>query len=50
MTDTILRSEFAELTPFLDWALPSADERQGRRQHATPIDLRSFYDALVPRI
>lgn len=50
MTEATLPPEFAELTPFLDWALPTADERQSRRRRATPAELRSLYDAMLPRI
>jgi hypothetical protein len=41
---------FADLTPFLDWALPSADERQTRRRTASRTELKAFYDAMLPRI
>ena len=50
MTDTNLPADFADLAPFLDWALPSADERQTRRRTATREELRAFYDAMLPRI
>lgn len=41
---------FADLAPFLDWALPTADERQQRRLAATSEGLRAFYDAVLPRL
>lgn len=50
MTDTSLPAEFADLNPFLDWALPSADKRQTRRRTASREELRAFYDAMLPRI
>lgn len=50
MTKATLPPEFAELAPFLDWALATADERQTRRRHATSVELRTFYDAMLPRI
>lgn len=50
MTSKCLPADFADLAPFLDWALPSADERQTRRRTASRADLKAFYDALLPRI
>jgi len=50
MTQLTLPSEFAELTPWLDWALPTADERQRKRLASTSEGLRQFYDAVLPRL
>ncbi len=50
MTNNTLPAAFAELTPFLDWALPSADERQTKRRTATREQLKAFYDAMLPRL
>lgn len=50
MTNKSLPPEFADLAPFLDWALPTADERYTYRRNATRAELRAFYDALLPRI
>ena len=50
MTISGLPKAFADLTPYLDWALPSADERQTRRRTATRQELKAFYDAMLPRI
>lgn len=50
MTEARLPPQFAELVPFLDWALPSADERQSRRRRAKPAELKTFYDAMLPRV
>lgn len=50
MTEATLPPEFAELESFLDWALPSANERQTRRRTATPSELKIFYDAMLRRI
>lgn len=50
MTNTSLPADFADLSPFLDWALPGADERQTRRRTASREELRAFYDAMLPRI
>lgn len=50
MTTNRLPQEFSDLAPFLDWALPTADERQTRRRTASKAELRAFYDAMLPRI
>ena len=50
MTDKTLPAEFADLAPFIDWALPTADERQTRRRTASREGIRAFYDAILPRI
>lgn len=50
MTTKTLPAEFADLAPFIDWALPSADERQTRRRTASRAELKAFYDAVLPRI
>lgn len=50
MTSKTLPEGFAELTPFIDWALPSADERQTIRRTATREQIKAFYDAMLPRL
>lgn len=50
MNDSLLPAAFADLAPFLDWALPTPDGRQARRRAATPAEIRAFYDAMLPRI
>lgn len=50
MTEPTLPPAFADLAPFLDWALPTADERQTKRRHASREALKAFYDALLPRL
>lgn len=50
MTEQIFPAEFVDLAPFLDWALPTADERQLRRRSSSREDLRTFYDAAVSQI
>lgn len=50
MTIAQLPPAFADLNPFLDWALPSADARQTRRRTASRQELKAFYDAILPRI
>ncbi len=50
MTEPTLPPAFADLAPFLDWALPTADERQSKRRYAGREELMAFYDALLPRL
>lgn len=50
MSDATLPAEFADLAPFLDWALPTADERQIKRRHSNREELKAFYDAVLPRL
>lgn len=50
MTRAELPEAFADLAPFRDWALPSADERQTRRRMSSKAELKAFYDAMLPRI
>lgn len=50
MTDKTLPDGFADLAPFIDWALPSADERQTKRRTATREQIKAFYDAMLPRL
>ena len=44
-----LPSEFADLEPFADWALPTERERYARRIDSTMDELQAFYDAAFPR-
>lgn len=49
MTNKSLPPAFADLAPFLDWALASADERYNHRRNASRAELKAFYDAILPR-
>jgi len=49
MTD-MLPAEFADLEPFVEWALPSESERYAKRLASTMDELRRFYDAAFPRL
>ncbi|AZI35532.1 hypothetical protein NT2_07_01940 [Caenibius tardaugens NBRC 16725] len=49
MTNKSLPPEFADLAPFLDWALATADERYAYRRNASRAELKAFYDAILPR-
>ncbi|MBO9377359.1 hypothetical protein GG804_11330 [Sphingomonas histidinilytica] len=50
MTELTLPTAFADLAPWLDWALPTADGRQAKRLASTSETLRRFYDAVLPRL
>jgi len=47
---TQLPNEFKELEPFCDWALKQRDARYKKRIHSSMEVIRSFYDAVRPRI
>lgn len=47
----MLPQEFAELQPFAGkWAKPTEYERAAERRTATPQQLGTFYDAVLPRL
>ena len=45
-----LPAEFADLRPYLAWALPTEPERYGRRMASSMDDMQAFYDAAFPRL
>lgn len=45
-----LPSEFAELEPFADWAIPTERARYDKRVASTMDQLQAFYDAAFPRM
>lgn len=45
-----LPTEFADLTPYLGWALPTEPERYARRLASTMDEMQAFYDAAFPRL
>ena len=47
---TILPPEFADLSPWTDWAQTTPDARQDHRRNATRQELKAFYDAMMPRL
>jgi len=49
MTET-LPPAFADLTPYLDWALSTELERHHHRVSTSLPEIRRFYDAVMPRI
>ena len=50
MTDPGLPEAFANLEPFLDWALESEHDRTDRRVTSSMDDMRAFYDAMMSHI
>jgi hypothetical protein len=45
-----LPAEFADLEPYLGWALPTEPERYARRLASTMPELQEFYDAAFARL
>ncbi|MEX2255741.1 MAG: hypothetical protein WEC34_09910 [Acidimicrobiia bacterium] len=45
-----LPTEFADLEPFSDWALPGEGPRYHKRLASTMDELQAFYDAAFPRM
>ncbi len=46
----ILPPAFADLEPFAGWSLATEAERVDKRIHASPAEIRAFYDAMAPRM
>ena len=47
---SVLPPAFADLEPFADWVLPTADERYAKRLASSMDEMQAFYDAAFPRI
>jgi len=45
-----LPSDFADLEPFADWAIPTEKARYEKRVASTMDQLQAFYDAAFPRM
>ena len=45
-----LPPDFADLEPYVDWCLPTDDERYYKRLASTMDELQAFYDATFPRL
>jgi hypothetical protein len=45
-----LPAEFADLEPYLAWALPTEPERYARRLASSMTEMQAFYDAAFPRL
>ena len=50
MADRSLPETFAELEPFIDWALVTEAERTHKRQTADMAEIRAFYEAMIPQM
>ncbi|KKW90728.1 MULTISPECIES: hypothetical protein [Sphingobium] len=50
MTQAELPAGFEDLSACLDWNLPTADQRQRKRQGSSSAELRAFYDRMLPRL
>lgn len=49
-TSVSLPSDFAALSPFNGWVLPSERDRYAKRISSTMDELQAFYDAAFPRM
>lgn len=49
MTEKTLPAEFADLLPFVNWAVPTTEERIALRSTASMEELKAFYDSVTPR-
>ena len=45
-----LPEPFADLTPYLVWALPTERARSAKRQASTMAEINAFYHAILPRM
>ena len=45
-----LPADFADLRPYLGWALPTEAERYARRLSSTMDEMQAFYDATFGRL
>jgi hypothetical protein len=45
-----LPSDFADLEPFAEWAIPTERARYDKRLASTMDELQAFYDAAFPRM
>ncbi|WP_150292785.1 hypothetical protein [Sphingobium estronivorans] len=50
MTQAELPAGFEDLSTCLDWNLPTADQRQKKRQASSRAELRAFYDQMLARL
>lgn len=49
-TEMVVPAGFEDLARLSRWALPTADQRTKARREASGVDLREFYDAVLPRV
>ena len=50
MAESPLPEEFADLAPWLDWALEPERARTEKREASSMAEIRAFYDAGLPRL
>ena len=50
MTQGLLPEQFRDLEPYLEWSLASERERSAKRQASSIAALKTFYDAMLPRM
>jgi hypothetical protein len=50
MSEQQLPEPFADLAPYLAWALPTDRERSIKRQSSTMAEINAFYQAMLPRM
>ena len=50
MTQGLLPEQFLDLEPYLEWSLASERERSAKRQASSIAALKTFYDAMLPRM
>ena len=50
MAQDALPEAFADLAPWLDWALEPERARTRKREASSMAEIRAFYDALLPRL
>lgn len=43
-------ASFADLEPLAAWALATEGQRARKRRNSTMVEIRAFYDAIVPRM
>ena len=45
-----LPSDFADLEPFVEWAIPTERARYNKRVASTMDEMQAFYDVALPRM
>ena len=50
MTEALLPETFADLAPWLDWALEPERARTAKKAASSMEEIRAFYDAMMPRL
>lgn len=49
MSEALLPEMFKELEPFTNWALEPERARTEEREASSMVEVRAFYDAMMPR-